>query len=1013
VADSESKLAKVEFRRGELTLPTYRLLGENRNPVFHSQYGVAHIYPYTLQDEIASTPTETRYRTLELENRYLRLTVLPELGGRVYSLFDKIAGQEVFYKNSVIRFSPLAIRGAFFSGGLEFSFPVAHAPTTASPVNWAMTQQADGSASIHIGGIEHMSGLRWTVSLSLFPDRCAVAQDVHLSNPTPLPGRYHYWTNASLASDDRTEFIYPLRRVRSYEFAGTASWPIARLDLIADQPGLPGMEGVPMWPAGRMHAPVSFRWEKDMLAQVSIFGREVAADFFGAWQHSHNVGYAHFADSADVAGMKLWSWGRSEVGIVNQTALTDDGSLYAETQCGAMETQLDFEFMPPGGRRAWREWWLPLRGLGGLSCATSEAGARLVVTPGGDDRMDLLVGLCPVRPMQDLHLTVGLPGKTLIDERISCAPEKPWSKTTSIDPRWLADHPLSLRIADPAGGIVMEFVHDRQAGPVELSPASHEPAPTGPEDDFRQGLEHEKMDNRPQALEAYRRALSIDGNHAPANLRLGLMMLRAADFDSARRHLEEAARGGALEAEYYLGVLCRYLGDARTAAGHFSVLSPDNSLWSAAQRGLAGIALLEGRWQDAAALLRSGGAGESQTSQSSLLRAIALRRAGETAAASEALQTVLLADPLSLPALREASLLDPAAGNPRRELLERLLTDDRQYSLDLACFYLDHGLYQDALALLTEVAGDWSHPMCAYLAAFVASAVGDPDLSRRWREAANQADPDLVFPSRLWEIVALLYHLQLPSPHARANYYLGNFYFAHHRYDDAARLWEEARDQLGDSDVLLRNLGLHAWNVKHDPALAIGLVQQALQLNPRNQDLYLILDNIYREQDLGAERRELLAAMRRLDPPREDVRKRMLSMMVDLEMHEEVLRILTTEEFGPLEMDQSFHQVYVRALSLRAEAHLKAERLEQAAQDYRQALDYPKSHGVGRPTTGNDAEILYRLACVYEKLGRFQEAISAWRLAGQEHHVFGEGLHPFVQFALDKLGRYSELGFEV
>ena len=294
--DSESALAKVEFRCGELTLPTYRLLGENRNPVFHSQYGVAYIYPYTLQDEIASTPTAAVYHTLELENRYLRLILLPELGGRVYSLYDKIAGREVFYKNSVIRFSPLAIRGAFFSGGLEFSFPVAHAPTTAGPVNWAMTEQADGSASIHIGGIEHMSGLRWTVSLSLFPDRCAVAQDVRLSNPTPLPGRYHYWTNASLPSDDRTEFIYPLRRVRSYEFAGTASWPIARLDLIAGQPGLPGMEGVPMWPAGRMHAPVSFRWEKDMLAQVSIFGRDVAADFFGAWQHSHNVGYAHFAD---------------------------------------------------------------------------------------------------------------------------------------------------------------------------------------------------------------------------------------------------------------------------------------------------------------------------------------------------------------------------------------------------------------------------------------------------------------------------------------------------------------------------------------------------------------------------------------------------------------------------------------------------------------------------------------------------------------------------------------------
>ena len=496
--------------------------------------------------------------------------------------------------------------------------------------------------------------------------------------------------------------------------------------------------------------------------------------------------------------MKLWSWGRSEVGIVNQTALTDDGSLYAETQCGAMETQLDFEFMPPGGTRAWREWWLPLRGLGGLSCATSEAGARLVVTPGNDDRMDLLVGLCPVRPMQDLHLAVGLPGKVLIDEKISCAPEKPWSRTTRIDPRWLADQPLSLRITDPAGGIVLEFVHDRRDGPIDPSPTAPEPATTGPDGDVHQGLQHEKLDNRPQALEAYHRALSIEGDHAPANLRLGLMMLRAADFDSAREHLESAVLGGAAEAEYYLGVLCRYLGDARTAAGHFARVPQDNPLWSAAERGLAGVAMLEGRWQDAAALLRSGIAAEGQTSQSSLLRAIALRRAGETAAASEALQTVLLADPLSLPALRELGLLDLAASDSPQQLLGRLLADDRQYHLDLACFYLDHGLYQDALEVMTEAAGSWNHPMCAYLAAFVASAVGDSDLSRSWCENADQAEPDLVFPSRLWEIVALLHHLQLPSPHAKAMYYLGNFYYAHHRYNDAARLWEEARDQLGD-----------------------------------------------------------------------------------------------------------------------------------------------------------------------------------------------------------------------
>ena len=142
-----------------------------------------------------------------------------------------------------------------------------------------------------------------------------------------------------------------------------------------------------------------------MLAQVSIFGREVEWDFFGAWQHSVNHGYAHFADHSDVSGMKLWSWGNAPVGVVNQTALTDDGSVYAETQCGAMETQLDFDFLQPGKTRAWREWWLPLRRPGRAdlrqrrgrrSCCSST-----YMTKAPD--WTLLLAVCPVRTAGKCH----------------------------------------------------------------------------------------------------------------------------------------------------------------------------------------------------------------------------------------------------------------------------------------------------------------------------------------------------------------------------------------------------------------------------------------------------------------------------------------------------------------------------------------------------------------------------------------------------------------------------------
>jgi tetratricopeptide (TPR) repeat protein len=121
---------------------------------------------------------------------------------------------------------------------------------------------------------------------------------------------------------------------------------------------------------------------------------------------------------------------------------------------------------------------------------------------------------------------------------------------------------------------------------------------------------------------------------------------------------------------------------------------------------------------------------------------------------------------------------------------------------------------------------------------------------------------------------------------------------------------------------------------------------------------------------------------------------------------------MTNEEFVPLEMDQSFHKVYVSALLKVAQDHRNSGRLEEAISNYRKALEFPTNQGVGRPISPGNAEILYKLGCTYEELGNYREAIRAWREASAEHHVFGDDLFRYVQMALDKLGRFSELGFD-
>lgn len=1009
MTESADYAGRAAIYEDKLTLPTYRIKDPNPNPVFRSQYGVAHIYPYTLLDDIASTPEAHTYRLLVLENRYLRVQVLPELGGRVYSVFDKLAQREVFYKNNVVKFSPLAIRGAFFSGGMEFSFPVAHAPTTADPVNWHMRQHADGSASIAIGGQEHLNQLRWTVTLRLYPDRCALAQDVALYNPSPLPGRYHYWTNASLEANDQTQFIYPLRRARSYEFAGTSSWPFARLDLVQEDPGLPGMEGVPMWPAGRMHAPLNFRWQKNMLAQVSIFGRQVEWDFFGAWQDAYDVGYAHFADHRDVAGMKLWSWGNAPFGVVNQSALTDDGSLYAETQCGAMETQLDFAFLQPDERRSWREWWLPLRGLGGLTCASSELGARLAVSP-AQPHLQVQLGLCPVRDLGTAQINLSTPAKTLFSSRQPLSPENPFVSGFNMLPADLADHPLQMVVFDQQGQSVLDYTLDRQPSPIPDEPVQ----PLNSDDTNRHyyqlGDRHENFDNREQARQAFELAVHAAPQDPAAHLRLGLLLLRAAQLEQARTHFEQAAAAGAGGAAYYAGQAALLQDDLQAARRYFQDVPRDSPRGFSALLALGSLDLRQADFQQAVEIFHGALQLQPDSTAALLHLSVALRLSGRASEVQSHLLNLLERDPLNHPALRELELSNP--GSQYASQLAALLADDRQYVVDLACFYCRTGSLRDSLQLLEEHAGSLAYPPAQLLAAHLCHLLGDQLASRQWLDRSERMPLDYAFPSRLEEAAALEFALQIKAGDARLCYMLGNFMYSRERHREAVRLWEVALAGLPDFDVLLCNLGLAAWQQELDLGGAVNYFQRALAANPLNQDCYLHLDELYSQLGERQQRSRLLDQIRLLETPREDLRKRSIRMLVELERHEEALEIMESQHFEPLEMDQSFHELYAQANLKRAAGLLDAGQTEAAISAYQAALRYPPNLGVGEPTTPAQAQALYLLGRAYEGQGLFTEALDCWRQASQEHHPHGSQLFPFVQMSLDKLSRYSELGME-
>jgi tetratricopeptide (TPR) repeat protein len=711
--------------------------------------------------------------------------------------------------------------------------------------------------------------------------------------------------------------------------------------------------------------------------------------------------------------MKLWSWGNAPVGVVNQTALTDDGSLYAETQCGAMETQLDFDFLQPGDTRAWREWWIPLREIGGLTCASETVGAKLQLAPVLDTHLvKLSVALCPAKLYDNALVTLTVANKVLMKETCSISPEKPWIHETTVSAAEVGDKPITLVVQDSVGQVLLENTQDRKLTQLEAVDKGDTSSTSTSEAQYLLGLKHENFDNREQAREAYRQSLLADDGHKEAHLRLGLLLLRAAQFREADAQLSRAEELGVPESSYYRGIIALYEDRLADAQAYFESGRKSKSHFIAAGMGLGKVALRKKDWARAIQCFSEAAEHSTATVAPATLLAIAMRHAGRREEANAQLQQVLASDPLNHPALHEMASGNYAESAAVQQKLSRILRDDYQYFIDLACYYVDAGLLGDALDVLKTAWSQSEKAMTAYLGAFISHKTEDEGAAGSWLEKARAASPDYGFPSRLEEVQALAFALLKDPQDSLAKYFLGNFLYAHERCAEAIQLWTDALVGMGAFDVLYRNLGVAAWQRNNNPSEAIEWFEKALAANPDNQDVYLHLDGLYKQLNLADKRQQLLTRIKSLPGVREDVHKHRITMMVELGHYEEAIALMAGETFIPLEMDQSFHGVYVQALMMRAKASLDAGCIEDAIQDYLKMLEYPANHGVGAPTTRAQARIYYQLGLAYEKLGQYQNAIRAWHEAASEHHSRGQELFNDVQMALDKISRYSELGLE-
>ena len=89
-----------------------------------------------------------------LENEYLKVTILPSFGGKLFSAIDKTNGHEIFHRNCTIKPDLIGTLGAWISGGVEWCFPHHHRTTTLMPADYRIERNEDGSATVWVGETE-------------------------------------------------------------------------------------------------------------------------------------------------------------------------------------------------------------------------------------------------------------------------------------------------------------------------------------------------------------------------------------------------------------------------------------------------------------------------------------------------------------------------------------------------------------------------------------------------------------------------------------------------------------------------------------------------------------------------------------------------------------------------------------------------------------------------------------------------------------------------------------------
>lgn len=931
------------------------------------------VYPYGVIDTLTGEREMRDYRAVWMENDFIRIMLLPELGGRIHRAWDKVKQRDFVYYNEVVKPALVGLLGPWISGGIEFNWPQHHRPTTFMPVDFTIQEKDNGAQTVWMGETEPMRGLQVMTGFTLYPDRALIEITGKVFNGNATPRHFLWWANPAVKGGDAHQSVFPpdVTAVFDHGKRDVSAFPIAT-----------GIYYKVDYSAG-----VDISRYKNVPVPTSYMAEKSDYDFVGAYHHAERGGLLHVADHHVSPGKKQWSWGYGDFGQAWDRNLTDANGPYIELMTGVFtDNQPDFTWLAPYEEKIFVQNFLPYSELGMVQNASTRMAMKLV-----RDAQQLQLGLYAVAPLDDIALELSTGEHVIFETRLTLKPGESWQHALPDN------HPLRLTmtVKSSAGETLLQYQeHLAQETPLpEPATAPDMPENINNSDELYFIGQHLEQYNHASryAADYYRRAIELDPQDYRNNVALGTLALNSADWIQAeqcaraalaRAHrLNKNPRDG--EASMLLATALERQGDDDGAWDSYYKASWSGNCRDAAFGALARLAMKRGNAADALEKVNTSLQANAGNHQAMGLKALALARCGKEQEALDFISRSLEQYPLSY-ALYCVRWIISQDETSQAALLQ--VTGRRGVNASmLTGWLLSMGLREAAEKLLALLDCQEALPLL-----WRASLAGD-NASRQKLAAAAQHYHSLRvrFPNTLDEVQML----QTLRDSAFAGYLLGCFWYSKRRHDEAVSCWRETLIRMPDYAPAHRLLGIYAWNKQHNAHAALASLQRAIEAEPGNARFLFEFDYLKKltATNLG-ERLRLLETRREVVLKRDDLTAELLSLWNSQGRYDDAAQILQSREFHPWEGGEGkVTGQYLLNQQHRALQAIARQAFASATQLLEEALHYPHNLGEGRLPGQTDNDIWYLLGYCASQSGNAAQAQAHYLRAAQGSSTLAAG----------------------